>query len=161
MPGDSPYDGWDPTITIGTRPFSYDRSNPDVPVLRPAVGGVRVGANVDVFPHVNIDNGIERDTVIGDHSKIDRGVQVGHDAIIGRANIVCAGAEVGGYCETGDRVYIGMGALIKPRVRIGDDAIIGMGAVVKQDVPAREVWDGNPAKRVMSRDVFDGLKGHK
>ena len=68
---------------------------------------------------------------------------------------------VGAYVETGDRVYIGMGAMIKPRLTIGADSVIGMGAVVKRNVPAGEVWDGNPACFVMTKQVFDGLKGKR
>jgi UDP-3-O-[3-hydroxymyristoyl] glucosamine N-acyltransferase len=157
----NPYGGWDSSVTIGTTPFSYDRSDPDRPVLKKAKGGTSIGDHVDIMSHANVDRGLERDTVVGDHTKLDHGVQIGHDCQLGKANIVCAGARVGAYTVTGDRVYIGMGALIKPRLTIGDDAVIGMGAVVKRNVPAGEVWDGNPACFVMTRQVFDGLKGNR
>ena len=155
------YSGWDSSVTIGTTPFSFDRSDPDRPRLKKACAGVRIGECVEIFSHANIDRGLERDTVIGDHSKLDHGVQIGHDCQLGKANIVCAGARVGAYTETGDRVYIGMGALIKPRVTIGADSVIGMGSVLKCNVPAGEVWNGNPARFVMTKQVLDGLKGKR
>ena len=46
---------------------------------------------------------------------------------------------------------IGAGAVILPGVTIGERAMIGAGAVVTKDVPADEVWAGNPAKRIERR----------
>lgn len=46
----------------------------------------------------------------------------------------------------GDDVFIGTGALVLKGVTVGDRAIIGAGAVVTHDVPADEIWAGNPAK---------------
>lgn len=46
----------------------------------------------------------------------------------------------------GDDVWIGRGAIILPGVTIGDHAVIGAGAVVMEDIPARSIALGNPAK---------------
>jgi acetyltransferase-like isoleucine patch superfamily enzyme len=46
----------------------------------------------------------------------------------------------------GDNVWIGMNSCILPGVNIGDNAIIGAGSVVTKNVPANEIWVGNPAK---------------
>jgi len=51
----------------------------------------------------------------------------------------------GGWIE--DDVVIGMGALIGGGVRLGKGCVIGMGAVVTKDVPAGEIWIGNPARK--------------
>ena len=50
-------------------------------------------------------------------------------------------------------VWIGIGAIIKAGVTIHNGAVIGSGSVVTHDVPAFEIWGGNPAKRI--RDRFD------
>jgi len=62
------------------------------------------------------------------------------------------GAEDFGNVKTapviiGDDVYIGTNALILKGVTLGDRAIIGAGAVVTRDVPAGEIWVGNPARK--------------
>lgn len=53
--------------------------------------------------------------------------------------------------KIGNDVWIGENCLIKSGVTIGDGAIIGMGSVVTHDVPAYEVWAGNPAKCIKKR----------
>lgn len=46
----------------------------------------------------------------------------------------------------GERVFIGGHSIILKGVTIGDEAVIGACSVVTRDVPAREIWAGNPAK---------------
>jgi NDP-sugar pyrophosphorylase family protein len=48
----------------------------------------------------------------------------------------------------GDRVFIGMDTIILKGVSIGSDAVIGAGSVVRNDIPAGEIWGGNPARRI-------------
>lgn len=50
-------------------------------------------------------------------------------------------------------VWIGIGAIIKAGVSIHNGAVIGAGSVVTHDVPAYEIWAGNPARKI--RDRFD------
>ena len=46
----------------------------------------------------------------------------------------------------GKRVFIGGHSIILKGVTIGDEAVIGACSVVTRDVPAREIWAGNPAR---------------
>ncbi len=50
-------------------------------------------------------------------------------------------------------VWVGAGSLIKSGITIHNGAVIGMGSVVTHDVPAYEVWAGNPARQI--KDRFD------
>ena len=141
-----------PFVTIGTQPFAY---LPDViPRQRKSVtASVVIGDDVEIMSHSNVDLGTERDTVIGDGTKIDRNVHIAHDSIIGKNCIIVAGTVVGGFVEMGDGVYCGMGVLIKPRVKIGAGVKLGAGTVVLEDVPAGETWVGHPARFLRKNEL--------
>lgn len=104
------------------------------------------GATIRAF--VTVDAGVERHTKIGAGSLLMAHVHVGHDVVIGEGCRLAPHASVGGCVTIGSGVKVGMNASIRPHVTIGDDAVIGQGAVVVKDVPAGEVWAGNPARRV-------------
>ncbi len=59
----------------------------------------------------------------------------------------------------GNSVFIGANVTILPDVNIGDNSIIAAGAVVTKNIPANEVWGGNPAKRICALD--DYMKKHQ
>lgn len=46
----------------------------------------------------------------------------------------------------GDVVFIGAHSIICKGITIGDHAMIAAGSIVVSDVPANEIWGGNPAK---------------
>lgn len=50
----------------------------------------------------------------------------------------------------GDNVWLGGGVIVCPGVTIGDDTVVGAGSVVVDDLPARVVAVGNPARVVKS-----------
>jgi acetyltransferase-like isoleucine patch superfamily enzyme len=56
-------------------------------------------------------------------------------------------------------VWVGNYALIKSGVTVNVGSIIGMGSVVTKDIPAYEVWAGNPAKKIRNR--FDSVTKEK
>ncbi len=114
----------------------------------PHIGGVLFGLGVTIGSYVTIDRGGIGDTVIGRGVHIDSHVHIGHNATIGNDTIITAGAIIGGSAIIGEDVWIGLGAVIRNQLTIGDGAVIGIGAVVVKDVPAGEVWAGNPAKEL-------------
>ncbi len=48
-------------------------------------------------------------------------------------------------------VWIGIGAIIKAGITIHNGAVVGAGSVVTHDIPAYEIWAGNPARKVRNR----------
>jgi sugar O-acyltransferase (sialic acid O-acetyltransferase NeuD family) len=86
--------------------------------------------------------------VIGRHVVVMPHVVFTHDDRIGDFTTFGAGALLAGGVHVGDGAYIGSGACIREHVTIGAGAVIGMGSVVLRDVPAGEVWAGNPARRL-------------
>ena len=58
-----------------------------------------------------------------------------------------------GKVTIGKRVFKGVNTVIVNSVEIGDDAVIAAGSVVTKDVPAGEIWGGNPAKFIKKREI--------
>lgn len=64
-----------------------------------------------------------------------------------------------GRVDIGNDVFIGVGTIILPGVKIGDNVIIAAGSVITKSIPANEVWGGNPAKYICSKDEY--ISKHK
>src|SRR5262249_32645799 len=58
----------------------------------------------------------------------------------------------------GNNVWIGRAAIILPGVTIGDHAVIAAGSVVTDDVPARTLVAGVPARPIRTLDIPDGWR---
>ncbi|MEB3415623.1 acetyltransferase [Alteriqipengyuania sp. WL0013] len=99
------------------------------------------------FSHVTCD------ATIGSHFHCNIYSYVAHDCQIGNFVTFAPGVKCNGNVHIEDHAYIGTGAILrqgtpdKP-LRIGRGAVVGMGAVVTKDVPAGEVWVGNPARQL-------------
>jgi UDP-3-O-[3-hydroxymyristoyl] glucosamine N-acyltransferase len=128
---------------IGAPPQHRDHHWGDGPFYLPSIHPT---ATVGAFS--SVDSGFQRRTRIGPRSWIMKHVHVGHDVVIGADCIICPQSSIGGHVELGDNVRVDMGVTIRPFVKVGDHARLGMGAVVLHDVPAGEVWVGNPARRL-------------
>lgn len=128
----------DPLAAIGRPPEQRGYTGTGIPPnIHPTV-------RIEAF--VTIDAGTRQATTIGARTWLMKHVHVGHDVQIGHDCELAPLCSVGGHVRIGNHVRVGQGATFKPFIQIGDSARIGMGAVVIRDVPAGEVWAGNPAK---------------
>lgn len=116
----------------------------------------RIGENCNICSHCLIENG----AVIGNNVTIKCGVQVWdgitlEDDVMVGSNVTFTNDK---YPKSRNREWellpsrvckgasIGAGSTILPGLTIGEGAMIGAGSVVTQDIPAGEMWAGNPAK---------------
>jgi UDP-3-O-[3-hydroxymyristoyl] glucosamine N-acyltransferase len=114
----------------------------------PQVGRVIIQDNVEIGAGTTIDRGAIRDTVIGEGTKIDNLVQVGHNVSIGRHCIVVAQTGISGSSTLEDFVVLGARVGLNNNVTIGEGAQIAAISVVHGDVPPGARWGGTPAKPV-------------
>jgi UDP-3-O-[3-hydroxymyristoyl] glucosamine N-acyltransferase len=112
----------------------------------PQTGRVLIQHNVEIGAGTAIDRGSFRDTVIGEGTKIDNHVQIGHNVAVGRHCLLAAKVAVGGSVTIGDHVALGAGVGLNNHIFIGDGAQITAMSGVKDDVPANGRWGGFFAK---------------
>ena len=130
---------------LGCDGFGYLSSSTEI-VKIPQIGHVVVGDNVEIGACSTIDRGTIGDTVIGDGTKIDNLVQIGHNVRIGRNCILCAMAGVAGSSVLEDGVTVSIQAGVTDHVRVGKGAILGGRSGVTNDLPEGAVVSGFPAR---------------
>ena len=111
----------------------------------PHTGRVEVGADVEIGANCTVDRATFEATRIGEGSKIDNLVMIGHNNQIGRHNLLCAQVGIAGSCKTGDYVVLAGQAGVKDKTEIGDRAVVGAQAGLYGNVPAGAHVVGTPA----------------
>lgn len=125
----------------------------------PQLGRVIIQDDVEIGAGTCIDRGTTRDTIIGEGTKIDNLVQIGHNVEVGRHCILVGHVGIAGSSVLEDFVAIGGQSGIAGHIRIGMGAQIAAASNVKDDVPAGARWAGTPAKP--ARAVFRELAAIK
>ncbi len=121
----------------------------------PQTGNVEVGHDVEIGANCTIDRGTFEATTIGEGSKIDNLVMIGHNNRIGRHNLLCGQVGIAGSCKTGDYVVMAGQAGIKDHTDIGDRVIVGAQAGVHRNIPSNHQVLGSPAIPVKEqRHIF-------
>jgi UDP-3-O-[3-hydroxymyristoyl] glucosamine N-acyltransferase len=108
----------------------------------PQVGRVVIGDDVEIGAGTTIDRGGMRDTVIGEGTKIDNLVQIGHNCVIGRHCIIVAQSGLSGSVTLEDGVVLAARVGIYPHVTVHRAAQLQARSTVRRDVPPDVTWGG-------------------
>ncbi len=114
----------------------------------PQIGRVIIQDDVEIGANSCVDRGTNRDTIVGEGTKIDNQVQIGHNVTIGRHCVIVGQVAIAGSATLGDFVVIGGQTGVIGHVTIGDGAQIAGVSAVHGDVPPGARWGGTPAKPV-------------
>jgi UDP-3-O-[3-hydroxymyristoyl] glucosamine N-acyltransferase len=114
----------------------------------PQIGRVVVQDDVEIGAGTTVDRGANRDTVIGEGTKIDNQVQIGHNVVVGRHCVLVAKVGISGSTVLEDFVVMGGASGTVGHIRIGMGAQIAGAANVKDDVPRGARMAGTPAKPI-------------
>ena len=111
-----------------------------------SLGGVVIGHDVEVGANTSIDQGTIRPTQIGNGTKIDNQVQIGHNVTIGENCLICGRVGIAGSATVGNRVVLGGAVGVADHVVIGDDAVAMAMSGIAGRVAAGNVVGGLPAR---------------
>jgi len=111
----------------------------------PQLGWVEIEDDVEIGAGSTIDRGTFAATRIGQGTKIDNLVMIGHNCRIGRHNLLCSQVGIAGSCTTGDYVVMAGQVGVADHLTIGDHVIIGAKSGVPRDVPSGSQVLGSPA----------------
>ncbi|MCU9837133.1 UDP-3-O-(3-hydroxymyristoyl)glucosamine N-acyltransferase [Ruegeria sp. WL0004] len=113
-----------------------------------SLGSVEIGDDVEVGANCTVDNGTIRNTRIGDGSKLDNLVHVGHNTRVGRDCLLCGQTGVSGSVQIGNNVVLGGQTGVVDNIFIGDGVISGGGTKILSNVPAGRVIMGYPGVKM-------------
>ena len=132
-------------VRLGTDGFGFAMGR-DGHLKVPQIGRVIVQDDVEIGANTTVDRGALKDTIIGEGTKIDNLVQIGHNVIVGRHCIIVAQSGISGSTELGDFVVMGGKAGAVGHIKVGKGAHIAGASNVTHDVPAGARYFGTPAK---------------
>ncbi|RYB05703.1 UDP-3-O-(3-hydroxymyristoyl)glucosamine N-acyltransferase [Lichenibacterium ramalinae] len=132
-------------VRIGQDGFGF-AMGPGGHLKVPQIGRVVLQDDVEVGANTAIDRGSNRDTVVGEGTKIDNLVQIGHNVSIGRHCVIVSQTGISGSTVLGDYVVTAGQAGLAGHLTIGTGAQIGAKSGVMNDIPAGERWFGIPAQ---------------
>ncbi|MEO0447416.1 MAG: UDP-3-O-(3-hydroxymyristoyl)glucosamine N-acyltransferase, partial [Verrucomicrobiota bacterium] len=130
---------------IGADGYGYEWKDGRHGKIRQA-GIVEIGDDVEIGAGTTIDRARFGSTVIGEGTKIDNLVQIGHNAKIGKHCLIVAQAGLSGSCRLGENVTMAAQGGVAGHVTVGDGAILGGRAGVIADAEGGGTYFGYPAK---------------
>lgn len=132
-------------VRIGQDGFGF-AMGPGGHLKVPQIGRVIIQDDVEIGANTTIDRGALKDTIIGEGTKIDNLVQIGHNVVIGRHCVIVSQVGISGSSELGDYVVMGGQSGVVGHVRVGAGAQIAGASHPKENVPAGARMGGTPAK---------------
>jgi UDP-3-O-[3-hydroxymyristoyl] glucosamine N-acyltransferase len=136
-----------PGAVIGGSGFGFT-SGQSGPVKVPQLGRVIVQDHVEIGANTTIDRGMLSDTVIGEGTKIDNLVQIGHNSRTGRHCILVAQTGLAGSVVLGDSVVLGGMIGVTQHVTIGAGAQVAGKSGVTGNLEGGKVYGGIPARPI-------------
>lgn len=134
-------------IIIGSEGFGFEQVESAHRKI-PHLGKVIVENDVEIGANTCIDRARFEETRIGEGTKIDNLVQIGHNVRIGKGCLIVAQVGIAGSVQIEDFVVIGGQAGFSGHITVGKGAKIAGQAGITKDVEPGAFLKGNPAMPV-------------
>ncbi|MFM7497924.1 MAG: UDP-3-O-(3-hydroxymyristoyl)glucosamine N-acyltransferase [Bacteroidota bacterium] len=136
---------------LGADAFYYKKRNDGHYDRLLSCGRVIVHNNVEIGAACTIDKGVSGDTILGEGTKLDNQVHLGHGVVVGKNCLIAAQVGVGGKTRIADGVCLWGQVGVQKDIDIGPGAqVLGQSGVTKS-IPGGKTYFGTPARDV--RDV--------
>ena len=133
---------------IGASGFGF-ASLADGHIKIPQLGRVILQDQVEIGANSTIDRGALGDTLIGEGTKIDNLVQIGHNTRVGRHCVLAGQVGISGSVTLGDFVLLGGKVGVADHVTIGDRVRVAALSGIAADLEAGADYGGIPARPLM------------
>ncbi len=132
-----------PNAVIGHNAFYYNTKNSKHTLMN-TIGGVKIESHVEIGAASTIDAGVSSNTIIGEGTKIDNLVQIGHDTVIGMNCIIASGAGIAGCVTIKNNVSIWGQVGCASKVTINDNVIVLGQSGISKDLEEGKTYFGTP-----------------
>lgn len=126
------------------RPAYYDKFQ--------TCGRVLIGNNVELGALCTIDRGVTGDTIIGNGSKFDNQVHIGHDTYIGERVLMAAQCAIAGVCRIEDDVILWGQIGVTKEITIGKGTQVLAKSGVIENLEAGKRYLGNPTSEAFAKN---------
>ena len=133
-----------PGAVLGSDGFGFVPGDSGIDKI-PQTGTVSIGSDVEIGSNTTVDRAALGETKIGDGSKLDNLVQIGHNVQIGRYCLLAGQAGVSGSTRLGDQVILAGQAGLSGHLTVGNKAVIGPQSGLSRNVKDGEVLGGTPS----------------
>ena len=130
---------------VGADGFGFSKNEKGQWEKIPQSGPVKIGNHVDVQANACIDRATVGITEIGDGTKVDNLVQVGHGSKVGKNTMLCAQVGLAGSSVVGNNAILAGQAGVAGHCELGDGVILTAQSGVSHDVSAGKMISGSPA----------------
>jgi len=131
---------------LGSEGWGFIKDEEGIPFHPPQLGHILVEDKVWIGSNSTIERAMIEDTLIGADVKVDDLVHIGGGSRIGSKSELTAGVVIASNVIIGKNVRVAPNAVIRENLQIGDNVLVGQGAVVIDNLPADQIYVGNPAR---------------
>ena len=111
-----------------------------------SVGNVVLEDEVEIGANCTIDRGVTDTTIIGEGTKMDNQIQIGHDTIIGKRCLIASQVGIAGCCNIGNDVTIWGQVGVSSDITVEDEVVILATSGVSKDLKKGKTYFGAPAE---------------
>lgn len=134
-----------PGAIIGGDACYFQRTKSGVFRKFESSGRTVLGNDVEIGALCAVDRGVSGDTIIGDGTKMDNFVQIGHDTHVGKHCLIGAHSAIAGVTVIEDYVSLWASVLINKDLVIGKGAVVLATSAVDKSLEGGKVYFGVPA----------------